>query len=653
MAHDSTHQTHVAGRLAAASFVPRFLIWPAAAWAVLQAINPWPGAPVPVPLVAALLAAVAVAASFRIPLRLPALGAIFETVLAGGTVAVMGGSSSPWLLLFPWLALDYGLRGGAGRVVFAAVPAAYACAVIWTGVIPPWQLLLVHGLAFAGTVFYAVIAGPVTPVPTADDGGEREADVIRLQERVLALFGSLAGGDGRSAGGTAPADGARGARALARALHALLSRNGPGRDLDATLHHFDPARLLESACDDWSACARVRGLDVQGHVAFDDRTDAFGDQSRITRILDLLLLAGCFSATSGVIRLKVAVAPEQGSEPALNFILDVDGEPDGEFVAWRVQATLATRARELGGACRADAPPTQVPWSVRLPVELKVQETGDRGRLSGIPLHLAGESVLREVMAHYLAAEGAELVEAPGRSRLILLAQSPRDPETELRCQDLKQSHPGLPVLCLGSGAGGPASLLLEADELVPVPFSRDALVGMVNRHLAVLPRGFGRRPAAPTPRTGPARKAEPMEAGSVLVAEDDAISARVVTRFLEAEGCRVHRVQDGQAALDALMEGGPVLGLLDMHMPGLGGVEVAERLRAWEREQGRDSLPLVALTASAAEADREACREAGMDGFLNKPVDRDALREILAKYLGNEAREITDAEKIRRKSET
>lgn len=652
MAHDSTHQTNSAGRLAAASFIPRFLIWPAAAWAVLQAINPWPGAPVPVPPVAALLAVVAVAASFRIPLRSPALGGMLETVLAGGTVAVMGGAGSPWLLLFPWLALDHGLRGGAGRVVLAAVPAAYGFAVFWAGVIPPWHLLVLHGLVFAGAVFYAVIASPVPPARAVNEGGEREAEVIRLQERVLALFGALAGGDGHSARGTAPADGSRGARALARALHALLSRNGPGRDLDATLRHFDPAGLLEAACDDWSACARVRGLDVQGHVAFDDRADAFGDQSRITRILDLLLLAGCFSATSGMIRLKAAVTPGQGREPALRFNLEVNGEPDEEFVAWRVQAALATRARELGGSCRAEAPPTQVPWSVQLPVNLEVKQTGERDRLSGIPLHLAGDSVLREVMADYLAAEGAELVEEPGRSRLILLAQSPRDPESELRCQDLKQSHPGLPVLCQGSGAGGPASLLLEADELVPVPFSRDALVGMVNRHLAVLSRDSLRRPAAPAPRARPAGEPEAMEAGSVLVAEDDAISARVVTRFLEAEGCRVHRVQDGQAALDALREGGPVLGLLDMHMPGLGGVEVAERLRAWEREQGREPLPLVALTASAAEADREACREAGMDGFLNKPVDRDALREMLAKYLGNEAREITDAEKIRRKSE-
>lgn len=240
--------------------------------------------------------------------------------------------------------------------------------------------------------------------------------------------------------------------------------------------------------------------------------------------------------------------------------------------------------------------------------------------------------MLREVMADYLKGEGAILVDDPRDARLILLARSPHDPESETVCQDLKQSHPRIPVLCQGSTTGNPASLMLEADGLVPVPFSRQALISLVNQHLVAVTRGSRRRYGTAEPHSEGVRTPESGN-GDVLVAEDDAISARVITRFLESEGCTVRRVRDGTAALEALREGGPGLAFLDMHMPGLGGVEVARRLREWEREQGREPLPLVALTASTADEDRRACREAGMDNFLAKPVERDALREMLDRF--------------------
>jgi CheY-like chemotaxis protein len=68
----------------------------------------------------------------------------------------------------------------------------------------------------------------------------------------------------------------------------------------------------------------------------------------------------------------------------------------------------------------------------------------------------------------------------------------------------------------------------------------------------------------------------------------------------------------------------------MDIHMPGLDGVEVARRIRS--AEAGEKAIPIIALTANAFAEDRETCLEAGMDGFLTKPLDRERLAAALAK---------------------
>ncbi len=75
---------------------------------------------------------------------------------------------------------------------------------------------------------------------------------------------------------------------------------------------------------------------------------------------------------------------------------------------------------------------------------------------------------------------------------------------------------------------------------------------------------------------------------------------------------------------------------LMDMHMPGVDGLEAARRIRA--AETGSARTPIIALTANAFAEDRDACLAAGMDGFLVKPLDRDRLAAALAKAAGKTA---------------
>jgi CheY-like chemotaxis protein len=70
---------------------------------------------------------------------------------------------------------------------------------------------------------------------------------------------------------------------------------------------------------------------------------------------------------------------------------------------------------------------------------------------------------------------------------------------------------------------------------------------------------------------------------------------------------------------------------LMDLHMPGMDGLEATRRIRAFEAEHGGVRTPIIALTANASAEDRDACLAAGMDGFVIKPLDRERLAAAVA----------------------
>jgi len=126
----------------------------------------------------------------------------------------------------------------------------------------------------------------------------------------------------------------------------------------------------------------------------------------------------------------------------------------------------------------------------------------------------------------------------------------------------------------------------------------------------------------------------------SVLVAEDNEINALLVRALLVKLGHRPTMAGTGSAALDcwrAARDAGMPFDrvLMDLHMPGMDGLEAVRRMREAEAEENFPRTKIIALTANASAEDRDACLEAGMDGFLVKPLDRDRLAAALA---GSEA---------------
>jgi PAS domain S-box-containing protein len=117
----------------------------------------------------------------------------------------------------------------------------------------------------------------------------------------------------------------------------------------------------------------------------------------------------------------------------------------------------------------------------------------------------------------------------------------------------------------------------------------------------------------------------------SILVAEDNEINALLARTLLAKLGHRPIMAASGAAAIEcwrAAREAGVPFDrvLMDLHMPGMDGLEAARRIRLIEAEDDSPRTPVIALTANASAEDREDCLAAGMDGFLVKPLDRDRL---------------------------
>ena len=107
-----------------------------------------------------------------------------------------------------------------------------------------------------------------------------------------------------------------------------------------------------------------------------------------------------------------------------------------------------------------------------------------------------------------------------------------------------------------------------------------------------------------------------------VLLAEDSPLCAETTMRMLERLGHEVHRARSGTEALSMLTEDRVDfdVAVLDVNMPGMDGVEVVERLRAWEADTGRH-LPVLALSADGTSANKRRCLHGGMDAFRTKPI--------------------------------
>jgi CheY-like chemotaxis protein len=249
-----------------------------------------------------------------------------------------------------------------------------------------------------------------------------------------------------------------------------------------------------------------------------------------------------------------------------------------------------------------------------------------------------------ETIAQQLAAGGYETVSAldatavlrrlrqaaaEGRAFDVVLARyAAGDPAAYLPAQinsDAKLAHTRVIALTTMDQQGDPLRLSsLGFCGHLCKPIRNRELLGCVDRALGE---------AAPQLQQGAPRALargahEQRYTAHVLLAEDNPVNQKVAVRFLERVGCRVRVACNGTEAVKAYSEEPFDLILMDLQMPVMDGITATRRIRAIQG--GERKTPIFALTANAMPGQETRCLEAGMDGFMTKPLHLNSLRATL-----------------------
>jgi PAS domain S-box-containing protein len=429
--------------------------------------------------------------------------------------------------------------------------------------------------------------------------------------------------------------------------------------LELAVRPFELAALVEDTVELIAPRAQAKALEVASYI--DDRLPrrVIGDPTRLRQVL--LNLAG--NAIKFTEQGGVAVVVEAGSGPdEVRFLVRDSGV--GILPEEQSRIFLEFEQGESGADRRQGGTGLGLAISKRI-----VGGMGGRIALESMP----GVGSTFEVTLPLPAVE-ATVTRPPAPLRLgdVLIA-APGTIEASLVARRLMDwgAH-----TCLAPDAAAVAALLAERDwqaVLIDHALGTEACAALARATAAIAMRIVlitpAERPALPDLKaagfTGylvkPVRAASlaarlantafdradieadipvpattPIADGmDVLVAEDNEINALLARALLERLGHRATVVTTGDAAVETWQRvaasGAPFdLVLMDVHMPGSDGIAATRRIRAQEAERGAAPTPIIALTANAFDEDRDACRKAGMDGFLTKPLDRERLSDAL-----------------------
>ncbi len=307
----------------------------------------------------------------------------------------------------------------------------------------------------------------------------------------------------------------------------------------------------------------------------------------------------------------------------ISDLLDVSRIASGRF---ELENILFDLKLLVEGVCALVAPSIvsdqmelAIHWDAKLPSQL----WGDPGRIRQIVLNLVSNAIKYSEVG-----------------RITIVAQ--RVNENEFRVE-VADTGPGIAPEYLGrifesfdrgdpsvaarqGGTGLGLAIARELTEAMGGRIGVDSEVGAGSRFWFTLPLRSGE--AEPEPRQERAIEHLFHEAKlRVLLAEDNPVNQRLARAVLEKLGCTVTTAGDGAEALQQARSNEFDLVLLDCLMPQLDGWETARQM-----SQHGIVAPIVALTASAMEGDRERCLEAGMDDFLTKPLRQAELAAVLHK---------------------
>ncbi len=142
-------------------------------------------------------------------------------------------------------------------------------------------------------------------------------------------------------------------------------------------------------------------------------------------------------------------------------------------------------------------------------------------------------------------------------------------------------------------------------------------------------------------PASGPRHMEERLRGARVLLVEDNEINREIAREMLENAGVQVDIASNGQEAVEAVRQQAFDVVLMDIQMPEMDGYEATREIR---RDDSRQNLPIIAMTAGVMTSERERASAAGMNDYITKPINGDELRQIIARWLEPFHRNAADA---------
>jgi len=190
-----------------------------------------------------------------------------------------------------------------------------------------------------------------------------------------------------------------------------------------------------------------------------------------------------------------------------------------------------------------------------------------------------------------------------------------------------------------GSGLG--LSISKQLVEIMDGNISVQSRPGKGSTFHFVLPFGVSQTPADTPEHTPEDDSANALTCGDqpcrgrILLAEDDPVNREYVCLSLQKLGHEIVCVENGREAVSACQAEAFDVVLMDVEMPAMGGYDATAAIRRHEESTGQH-MAIVALTAHALRGDRQRCLEAGMDGYVSKPIRRDTLFAVVEKHLAD-----------------
>ena len=370
-----------------------------------------------------------------------------------------------------------------------------------------------------------------------------------------------------------------------------------------------------------------------GNISHELRTPLHG-------ILGLARLLHLEAHDSAVAR-RVELIESSGTHllGLINDLLDISRLEAGQFAMRSERFELVAQIETLAAIYAVRAEDKGLGFELNLRIEPPCWVAGDPARLRQVLHNLLGNAVK-------FTQRGS-----------IALSVS-REPGGGLVSAEVSDTGPGIKpedlvhIFEAFRQSGGATARPFEGAGL-GLTIARDIARAMGGDIVVSSTEGTGSRllfsaklPAAPIPepvRAGPvgAERSSTVTAPApprprqVLIAEDDEVNALIALAYLAHFGMQAERVHDGmQAVRHALREvNRPDLVLMDCRMPAMDGLAATREIRAQERTLGLPRVPVIALTATASDTDRQQCLDAGMDDFLSKPYTREALNDVLNRW--------------------